>query len=665
MTTSANGEAKLEAYLDNLLLENKPVLLGNMAQAIKPIPEIKIKDWCEENLYLPKEMSARYGKYSMALTPYLDEICDCLHPLSQYNEIVWMASTQVSKTQLMVDVISFNMVNAPSNMLFGFSNDEQKTNFVQSRLNPFIDANPIIKEKIFSKRKGEKGDTKSRKMFAGGTLYFASGEAPAGWRSNPCRYAFIDEVDAMPLNVGGEGSPVDLARRRTDTYFGRHKIFLCSTPKNGKSKIVSEYSQTDQRHYFVPCPHCGHFHEFEWERMEWEAEGTHVKRAWYCCPNCGLIIHDEDKQSMMQKGKWIPTNTEKTDPRKVGFWLNGLYSPWKTWEAVVTTYLEAVKKNLESEMISFYNTVLGEQYQTESDTPDWQRLYNTAQSSDWVMGEVPNDCIFLTTGSDVQEDRIETYVYGWGKYNRGKLVDHLVFTCREGETTKDINAKCYEEWYNTVYKGTWQRRDGLVMRTVLNAMDRNYNTPTVNAFWERVGDNKRFILVRGDDYLQSPISSMFKDRPARNDTEKMRSQNKARTSGVYYYYLVGSSYLKHEVYHAIKTEDNADHTINGLYQFPSDISEEICKQICSEVFIEPNEKRKNGHWKKLRERNEALDCTNYATACFYLLGCYKFSLEDWDKLAEKLKKNIVTERKATNRNVQKSQIQILNQGISL
>ncbi len=663
---SQANESKLEQYLGTLLKRNIPVLREALATALKPIPEIKIKDWCEQNLYLPMEMTSRYGKYDMSLTPYMEEICECLHPLSPYNEVVLDAAAQVSKTQIMINVISFCLVNAPANMLFGFSNEEQKNNFVQSRLNPFIDANPIIKDKIFSKRKGEKGDTKSKKMFAGGTLYFASGEAAAGWRSNPCRYAFIDEVDAMPLNVEGEGSPVDLARRRTNTYYGRHKIFICSTPKNGKSKIISEYSQTDMRHYFVPCPHCGHYHEFEWERMLWEAEGTHVKRAWYECPNCGLVIHDEDKMGMMQKGKWIATNTEKTDPKKAGFWLSGLYSPWLTWEGIVTTYLEAIKKNLESDMISFYNTVLGLQYKTKSDTPDWQRLFNISQASDWYLGEVPEDCIFLTSGSDVQADRIETHVWGWGKYNRGKLVDHKIFYCKQGEETKDVNSQCYADWYDNIYKGTWQRKDGLVMKCVLNAMDRNYNTTTVNTFWERVGDPKKFILVRGDDYMQSPISTMKKDKPASNDTERARSQNKQREKGVYYYYLVGSSYLKHEVYHAIKTEDNSDHTINGLYLFPKDISEEICRQMCAEVYIEPDEKHKNGYWKKLRDRNEALDCTNYATACFYLLGAYKFTLEEWDLIAKRLKDSIEhNNKKPVNRNVQKSQIQILNEGIQL
>ena len=162
------NNARLEAYLDGLLKANIPTLRKAMAIALKPIPETTIEKWSEENLYLPPEMTAEPGKYRMSRTPYIREICECLHPLSKYNEIVFVAAAQVSKTQLMINNIMFNIANAPANMLFGFSNDTQKDNFVQSRLNPFIDANPVIKEKIFSRRRGESGDTKNKKMFAVG-----------------------------------------------------------------------------------------------------------------------------------------------------------------------------------------------------------------------------------------------------------------------------------------------------------------------------------------------------------------------------------------------------------------------------------------------------------------------------------------------------------------
>lgn len=469
------------------------------------------------------------------------------------------------------------------------------------------------------------------KKFIGGTLYFASGETADGWRSNFCRYAFIDEVDAMPINVQGEGSPVDLARRRTTTFDGIQKIFICSTPTNGVSRILTELRQTDQKHYFVPCPHCGHLHEIEWERMQWDANGTNVKKAFYTCPRCGAIIYNSDKTQMLKNGEWRATNTEETSPTKTGFYITGLYSPFMSWERIVTLYLEAVKKNLESDLISFYNTILARQYAVQSATPEWKNVYNMSRSSEWKMGEVPNDCVLITTGSDVQIDRIETYVYGWTKYGRAKLVNQYAFTCESNESTKDINAKCYKEWYETIYSGVWVRQDGIEMRSLCNAMDRNYNTATINAFWEQVNDNKHFILVRGDDKLSMPISTIMRDIPS-SYSVKARSLNKQRTQGVFYYYHVGSSYLKREFYHALKTEDNEEHTTSGLYFFPNDISEETCKQLTAEVYIEPDEKHKNGYWKKIRDRNEALDCTNYATACFYHLNMHKLSISEWDEL---------------------------------
>ena len=121
MRQSQRTNAKLEDYLQNLLRANYPVLRDALANAIKPIPETTIEKW-SEGLYLPQEMTSEYGQYRMSRTPYIREICECLHPLSPYNEVIFVAAAQVSKTQLMMNNIFFNIVNAPANMLFGFSN---------------------------------------------------------------------------------------------------------------------------------------------------------------------------------------------------------------------------------------------------------------------------------------------------------------------------------------------------------------------------------------------------------------------------------------------------------------------------------------------------------------------------------------------------------------
>ena len=87
----------------------------------------------------------------------------------------------------------------------------------------------------------------------------------------PARYLFLDEVDAYPPSADEEGDPVALAEARTRTFSWRSKVFLASTPTiHGISRIEREYEASDQRRYFVPCPHCEHRQWLQFERLRWE-----------------------------------------------------------------------------------------------------------------------------------------------------------------------------------------------------------------------------------------------------------------------------------------------------------------------------------------------------------------------------------------------------------
>ena len=77
------------------------------------------------------------------------------------------------------------------------------------------------------------------------------------------------------------------------------------------------------------------------------------------------------------------------------------------------------------------NTVLGETWQERGEAPDWQRLYERRE--DWQLGAAPEGVLILTAGADVQRDRIEIDVWGWGRSLESWLVDHVVL---EGDTAR-------------------------------------------------------------------------------------------------------------------------------------------------------------------------------------------------------------------------------------
>jgi phage terminase large subunit GpA-like protein len=86
-------------------------------------------------------------------------------------------------------------------------------------------------------------------------LVMTGANSAVGLRSMPVRYLFLDEVDGYPLDVEGEGDAISLAEARTRTLRAQD-LHRLDADDLGASAIEREYEASDQRRYFVPCPHC-------------------------------------------------------------------------------------------------------------------------------------------------------------------------------------------------------------------------------------------------------------------------------------------------------------------------------------------------------------------------------------------------------------------------
>ena len=627
----------------NTILEKTALSVANsILSLLKPPPSISITDFCEQNLKLPKEVTSEDGLYRCTKTPYLRKVMDCMHPNHPCNKVVFYSGTQLGKTQALLNTLFFYMANSPCGMVFGFSNDGEKKKMVQSRMDPMIKHNKWLSDLIVKSNNGKSGDTLNLKMFKGGYLTIASAQSPSQFRSMPARIVALDEIDAYPEDAKGEGDIISLAEKRTSTYGGRYKMYLSSTTTNKTSKIKAEYENTDMQKYFVPCPKCGQMQLISWDRITIKAEGTKVEEVYMNCEACGYHIHDYDKATMLPNGEWRATNKTPTATNAIGFWLSGLYAPigWQSWEKCATEYLEAINTNSSAKLSSFYNCILAEPYEVETETPKWERIYNLSRASDYNRGEIPEEVIFLTSGSDVQKDRIETEVKGWTRLGRGISIETYKFYCEDGMSTKDITSKAYTEYENTILNGIWTRRDGYILRTSANAIDRSYNTPTVNAFWARCNQPTRFIMVRGNDRLKDRISAMKEYKPA-NASKDIGKRSYAKTNdridfGVYRYIEVGTSVIKAETYKMLSTDDSVDRDTRGYQVFPCDYDEEYFKQLTAEIR-EINPSTKKEVWKKIRDRNEALDMHVYNVAMWYFLGAHSLTDNDYDKLEADMK----------------------------
>ncbi len=597
-------------------------ILRTWGAGLTPDPDLTVSQWADKHRMLSGRASAEPGRYRTARTPYMREIMDRLSPSDPTQRIVFMKAAQVGATEAGNNWIGFAIHQAPGPMLAVQPTVELAKRNSRQRIDPLIDESPDLRERVKPARSRDAGNTMLSKEFAGGILIMTGANSAVGLRSTPARYIFLDEVDAYPASADEEGDPVTLAEARSLTFAHRRKVFLVSTPTiRGLSRIEREYEASDQRRYFVPCPHCGHAQWLKFDRLHWQK--GRPETAEYHCEGCDAAIAEHHKTAMLEGGEWRATATA-ADPTTVGYHLSALYSPvgWLSWSRIARGWEAA--QGSEEAIKAFRNTILGETWVESGEAPDWQRLYDRRER--WTSGTVPAGGMFLTAGADVQKDRIEVDVWAWGRGLESWLVDHVVI---EGGPDR------HDAWseLTALLDRSWPHERGAHLRIARLAIDTGYEAPAVYS-WSRAQGFAQVSPVKGVEGFNrsSPVSGpTFVD--ATEGGKRLRRGARLWTVAV--------STFKAETYRFLRlerptTEERAEGTTfpPGTIHLPTWVDSEWLKQVVAEQLVTVRTKRGFAklEWQKLRERNEALDCRVYARAAAWIAGADRWPEARWQDL---------------------------------
>jgi len=593
-------------------------------EGLRPDPRLTVSEWAERYRMLSTKESAEPGRWRNARTPYLREIMDCLSPASPVERVVLMKGAQVGGTELGLNWVGYAIHHAPGPMMIVWPTTEMAQRNSKHRIDPLIEESPVLKDIIAPPRSRDSGNTVLMKEFRGGVLVMTGANSAVGLRSMPVRYLFLDEVDAYPLDVDGEGDAIHLAEARTRT-FARRKILLVSTPTiSGASIIEREYEASDQRRYFVPCPHCGHRQWLRFERLRWER--GQPETAAYLCEECEAPIAEHHKPRMLELGEWMALGSGTS----AGFHLSSLYSPWRKWREIAASWEKAAMSESRSvaTIKAFKNSELGEAWVEEGEAPDWQRLLERRE--DYPIGSVPVRGLLITAGADVQKDRIEVSVWAFGRGKTSWLIEHRVLM---GDTARDDVWQRLEGLLNE----TWTRSRGsktVQMPLARLAIDTGFATQEAYAFVRACRDPRVMAVkgvARGAALIGTPTA-----------VDVTHAGKKLRRGIKVYSVAVGIAKL--ELYNNLRKqveievdEDDPEIEImsypHGYVHLPK-VDAEYLQQLCAEQLVTRHDR--NGYpvreWQKMRERNEALDCYVYARAAASAAGLDRFEERHWREL---------------------------------
>lgn len=581
------------------------VYFAAFKRGLAPEPALTVSEWADKHRVLSSVASGEPGQWRTARTPYLKEIMDCLSPSSPVERVVFMKGAQLGGTEAGVCWIGYVVHHAPGPMMMVQPTVEMAKSYSKQRIDPLIESSPTLSELIKPNRSRDSGNTIFVKEFTGGILRMVGANSASGLRSMPVRYLFMDEVDAYPGDVDGEGDPVALAIQRTVT-FSNKKVLMVSTPTiKGFSRIEAAYQESDQRKYWVPCPSCDEMQVLEWSQVKWP-EGRR-DMAYYSCIHCGFSIQGHQKGWMLDRGQWRASATSSAGV-VAGFHLSSLYSPlgWVSWADIAEEHGMVYKDPPRLKV--WVNTKLGETWEEQAEAIDSSGLMDRCEE---FSSSLNQNIVILTAGIDVQDDRIEVEVVGWGRDEESWSIDYRII---HGDPSAPTVWNDLDAFLRRSYKHSRQCGDLIVRAAAVDTGGHH----TLRAYeFCRLRQNNRIWAIKGRGGAGVPI---WPRRPTRS--------NKGHVP----LFMVGVDTAKESIYARLHIRDAGP----GCCHFPADRDEEWFKQLTAErVATRYHKGRPMREWiKRDSERNEALDCRVYAMASLYGMVSMGFQLnKEADKLA--------------------------------
>ena len=551
-------------------IATNPVKTG-MYNGIMPPPILSLSEWAEQHAYLSPESSAEPGKWTAY--PYQVGIMDAItDPLIE--KITLMKSARIGYTKCLNHAIGYHIDHDPAPMLVVQPTVEDAQGYSKDELSPMLRDTPALYGIVSEPKSRDSDNTILRKAFPGGFLSLVGANSPRGFRRVTVRILLFDEVDGYPPSAGQEGDQLLLAERRTMTFWNR-KIVIGSTPLvKGTSRVEASFEMSDQRFFYVPCPFCHWSQVLKWAGIQWPKDEP--LKAYYVCENCKEHIPHSKKREMVGRGEWIATQMFSGH---AGFriWAAYSFSPNASWGRLAKEFLDVKSDPLK--LRTFINTVLGETWEEEGEGVDDEALIGRVEQ--YEPTTAPYGVLVITAGVDVQKDRLEMEITGWGLGEESWSIDYVVLT---GDPERqDVWDQLDEQ-----LERTFTNADEIELRILCCCIDSGYKTQAVYRY-VHPRQVRRVYATKGASEAGKPLVG----KPTKRSLLKGLKL-----------YPVGTDTAKDIVYARLKIQDIGA----GYCHFPDHYNNEYFEMLTAEkAVIRYHKGTPRREWVQTRTRNEALD----------------------------------------------------------
>jgi len=548
---------------------------------LRPPKELLPSEWAEENVKIPIG-NAIPGFIRFDNAPYQREPLD-MFSRKDVQRITLMWGAQLGKTQLLNCALAYHIAHEPVSQIMLQPSQSDLHTWLETKFNSMVDANQVLKETIAKPRSREGVNNQTMKSYPGGFLMFSWAGSARTLRGRSAPKIYCDETDGYEYT--NEGHPVNLLWQRAATFSDQRKLLVTSTPTiKGASFVESSYQDGDQRQYYVPCPHCEEMQTLKWSNVRWDKDddGNHLPdTAHYVCEGCGSILNDNDKRLALKRGEW---RASKPFTGHVSYHLSELYSSFRRWSDIVRSFLE---KKANNDIQSFTNVSLAETYDGGGDQIDEMDLAERRES----FGElIPDEVIAMFAGVDVQDNRLEVSIIGFGRDDETYVLGHEIMY--GDPSTPQLWTALSSILFQT--KQTYSGRNIGIRATAIDS-----GGHFTNSVYQYAKNNagKRVFAIKGVGGEGKPIVG----RPSKNNVARCPL------------FPVGVDTTKDLLFTRLKIKEPGA----GYVHFNDTLNDEYFRQLTAEKIVTKMIRGfAHRQFQKMRPRNEALDCFVYALAAY-------------------------------------------------
>jgi phage terminase large subunit GpA-like protein len=653
-TDSSVSQVKEYSTLKDIIVDLSEVLL--------PPERISVSDAAAKyrTVYNPP---AYVGKWDNYTVPYMREVMDTLES-REYTAVCVVSAAQSAKTELSLNWLTYNIVCDPSDFMVVEKSQTEAKNFSMMKVDRTIRHSPEVGQKLIERRTA---NNTFDKRFKSGTFLTMTWPTINALSGKTVRRVALSDYDRMDQDVGGEGSPFDLARRRTSTFKRLGMTYVESSPSydvlNPRWRpataheapptegILGIYNRGDRRRRYWQCPHCSDWFEPSFSTLRWPESDDPMESAenvFMACPHCfeenGAAIFQSQRNDIDQNGVWLrdgetidKDGTIGGKPRRsdiASYWIKGPGTAFGQWKNLVLNYLLAMQEydstGNDRPLKATVNTDQGEAY-----TPP--RVAEVRAPED-LMGRaedigdctIPTDVRFLIASIDVQKNRFVVQVQGI--VPAGEKFDIAVidrFEIRKSKRFDEdgdrymVNPGSYLEDWNLITEQVLDRtymtqestpRKMSIKLTLCDSGGKEGVTSNAYDYYRELrssGYGNRFQLVKGESSPSAP-------RVRRSFPDSGRKDRKAAARGEIPVLMLNTDRLKDWLDNALGRMEPGGYYI----RFPDWLELNFYKELCAEVRLP------NGKWDNSRKlRNESTDLT-----CYCYAGCIHLRVEriNWD-----------------------------------